>query len=183
MKRIPTLFAALALVTMVAVAAERESFWIDRSGQRVPETESRRSRDGFGGWLVVTSDQDWQQKWLTPRETTPEFKEAAKLKRGDAAFVLIFFGNPRLGQDNAADVTCDIRVTRPNQTTSIAERNITCFKGTIDTDPMSVFLSAPVIQFTGEPMDPLGKWVVDVTLHDNLREVDVPLRASFELTP
>jgi hypothetical protein len=182
-KRIAKFLGLLVLVPVLADAAERESFWIDRTGKRVPETESRRSKDGFGGWLLVTSDQDWQEKWLTPRDTIPEFKEAAKLKRGDTAFVLIFFGNPRLGSNRAADVTCDVQVTRPNQTTSISERNIECFRGPVGMDPMSVFLSAPVIKFVGEEGDPPGRWVVEVTLHDNLRKVDVPLRASFELVP
>ncbi|HEX2655802.1 MAG TPA: hypothetical protein VHN11_19425 [Xanthobacteraceae bacterium] len=170
-------------MSMAAIAAERDGFWIDRSGKRAPDTESRRSKDGFGGWLLITSDQDWAEKWRTPQSATPEFKEATKLKRGDTAFVLIFFGNPRRGENNVADVSCDIRFTRPNQTTSISQQDIECFRGPIGMDPMSVFLSAPVIKFVGEAGDPLGRWTVEVTLHDKLRKVDIPLRASFDLAP
>jgi hypothetical protein len=183
MKRSAAFFGILVLASMVSLAAARDSFWIDRAGNPIPDTESRRSKEGFGAWLLITSDQNWQEKWNTSRDTTPEFKEATKLKRGDSVFVLILFGNPRVGPNKVADVTCDIRVTRPNQTTSISERNVDCYKGPIRMDPMSIFLSAPVIKFVGESKDPLGKWVVEVTLHDNLRRVDIPLRAAFQLTP
>jgi len=44
-----------------------------------------------------------------------------------------------------------------------------------------MYLSEPVIAFVGDPGDPAGEWVVRVTLKDNNRKVEVPLRASFFL--
>ena len=132
---------------------------------------------------MVTADQDWRSKWNSPRAETPRFSVTDSPRLGQKVFVLIFFGNPKLDNNRVADITCDIRLTGPNDTVPVDVHNVDCFKGQISMDPMSIFVSAPVIEFKGEPADPLGKRVVEVVLRDNNRKVEVPLRTEFELKP
>jgi hypothetical protein len=174
---------SLFVAASAAVAAESPGFWVDSDGKAAVDTPDRRSVEGFGGWLLVTSDQDWRTKWNTPRATTPKFTVTDSPRRGQKVFVLIFFGNPKLDINRAANVTCDIRLTGPNDTVPVDVRDIDCFKGPISMDPESIFVSAPVIEFIGEPEDPLGQRVVEVVLRDNHRKVEVPLRTVFELKP
>jgi hypothetical protein len=177
------LIALLLVATSTAIAAEAQSFWLDADGKAAVDTPDRRSVEGFGGWLLITSDQDWRTKWNTPRETAPKFNTTDSPRRGQKVFVLIFVGNPKLDIDRTADVTCDIRLTGPNGTVPIDVRNMDCFKGPVSMDPRNIFVSAPVIEFLGEPGDPLGNRVLEVVLRDNNRKVEVPLRKEFELKP
>jgi hypothetical protein len=167
----------LGFMSLIGVCQEG---WIDHAGRTVKDTDARKTQDGFGGWIVVTSDADWRAKWNTSPSTIPRIAEAKAVERGQKVFVLIFFWNPII-KNGKADVTCDIDVTRPDGTNSIHQLGATCFSGLIKEDPHDVFLSVPVIQFTGEPRDPPGVWVVDVRLRDNARASNLPLKTSFKL--
>lgn len=171
--------AVLALVSGMASAAEMG--WRNRDGSPVEDTPSQKSVNGFGGWLVVTPDADWEEKWNTPRENTPSFNTADDVHRGETLTILIFFANPRLDDQRHMKVTCDLCVTRPNKTFSINESGVTCAEGVIDGDPANLYLSNMVVKFVGEPKDPPGTWLVEVTLHDANAEIAVPLQTTFEL--
>ncbi len=183
MKFFTRLVVLLLATTATAIAAEGQSFWRDSDGKAAPDTPDRRSIEGFGGWLLVTSDQDWRAKWNSPRETVPKFSATDSPRRGQKIFVLIFLGNPKLDANRSANVTCDIRLTGPDSSVPVDAKNVDCFKESVSMDPMSIFVSAPVIEFIGEPGDPLGLRVVEVVLRDNNRKVEIPLRTSFELKP
>jgi hypothetical protein len=168
------------LATFAAVASAEEPLRKDEHGNPAPNTEFRNATNGFGGWLVVTPDSDWQAKWETSPETVPRFNTAETVKRGGELFILIFFSNPKLSDNQTADVTCDIDVTRADGSSSIHQIDAVCFRGELKT-PSRIYLSAPIIRFIGEPKDPAGKWVVRVTLKDNVRHVSLPLKTSFML--
>ncbi|HYA37032.1 MAG TPA: hypothetical protein VEI74_01995 [Candidatus Methylomirabilis sp.] len=155
------LFIAIFLSSCVACAQEG---WRDEHGHAIPDTDARKSIGGFGGWVLVTSDADWRAKWETPSNTVPRFTEAKNVSRGNRVFVLTFFVNPRLNSAGEANVTCDIDVTRPDGTTSIHQVDAVCFKGVLKIDPHYTYLSAPVMEFVGDPGDPAGEWLVRVTL-------------------
>jgi hypothetical protein len=155
--------------------------WKDTNGKPAPNTEFRKSVKGFGGWLLVTPDQDWEEKWNTPSVVTPRFNEADTVKMGGRIFVLIFFANPALGPDGTATVLCDLEVERPNKTYSVQQKDVDCYKGPLSGPAQSVYLSFPVIGFVGEAGDPPGRWIVRVTLKDKHRGVEVPLRTHFVL--
>ncbi|GLQ47830.1 hypothetical protein GCM10007862_28810 [Dyella lipolytica] len=174
------LILLIALATL-AIPAFGQEGWKDQGGHLTQNTESRNSVDEFGGWLVVTSDADWNAKWQTPSDTVPHFTEAKTVARGKEIFVLILFANPLLDSNGGANVTCDLDVTRPDGTSSIHQVGAVCFQGKIKEAPTHLFLSTPVIGFRGDPDDPSGKWVVRVTLKDNVRGAVVPLQSSFVL--
>lgn len=183
MKTTLRLVVLLLGAASAAIAAESPGFWFDADGKAAADTPDRRSVEGFGGWLLVTPDQDWRAKWSAPRGQPPSFTATDSPRRGQKVFVLIFFGNPKLDGNRAAHITCDIRLAGPGGVVSVDAHDVDCFKGTISMDPMSIFVSAPVIEFMGEADDPLGQWVVDVVLRDKHRKVEVPLRTVFELKP
>ena len=178
--RIPVVICIGVLFVSLSLVGKCQEGWKDQTQRMVDDTDARKSKDGFGGWVVVTSDADWRMKWQSSPETVPSFTEAKAVKRGQSVFVLIFFSNPLIA-NGMADVTCDIDVTRPDGTSSIHQPGATCFGGRLEEDPHHVFLSGPVIQFIGEPRDPAGDWIVKVLLRDTARNVALPLKASFNL--
>ena len=158
-----------------------ESVWKDEQGRPAPDTEFRKSKDGFGGWVIVTPDADWREKWETSPETIPRFNTADKVERGNKVTILIFFLNPAVDAKKDVDVTCDIQSIRPDGSVSINERDLPCLKGELKGSPSNIRLAAPVIKFVAEPTDLAGKWIVKVTLRDNQRHVELPLKTSFTL--
>jgi hypothetical protein len=172
---------ALLLLTLWSVALAQSSFWKDERGNPTGETESRRSKNDFAGWLLVTSDQDWQERWEKPTGPAPSFTEAKTATVGERLFTLIIFGNPELDTNRSASIRCDIRVTRPNGTRSIDAKDIVCFSGRIDGNPGALFLSQPIIAYVGEPKDPKGEWIVEVRLQDVIRKTHLDLKTSFNL--
>jgi hypothetical protein len=155
--------------------------WKDPQGKVVPDTDDRKSVNGFGAWVLVTADSDWATKWNTPSDVVPHFTDVKSLARGQHAFVLIFFANPSVSRSGEADITCDIDVTRPNGTQSAHVVDQPCFKRVIRGKLYSTRLCAPYLDFVGDPNDPSGRWVVRVAVKDNQRHATVRLKTSFIL--
>jgi len=177
------LFVALTeqrpIVLRLAPQSSAEG-WHDEKGNPEASTDDRKSVGGFGGWVLVTSDSNWKEKWETPSSTTPHFTTIKNVQRGKQIFVLTFFANPQLTAEGKARVTCDIDVIRPDGTPSTHQEDVICFDGTLK-DPRLTYLSGPVIGFVGDPGDPSGKWLVRIRLKDDVRHVALSLKTSFEL--
>ncbi|NOQ80997.1 MAG: hypothetical protein GQ548_00550 [Methylophaga sp.] len=158
-----------------------EEGWLAKDGSRVKETDNMKSVKGFGGSLLVTPDEDWEEKWNTPSHTTPYFREASTVKYGQKLSILTFFTNPMLDQIGNIHLSCGIKVTRPDGTTSFDQKNIECLKGPFHSDPHSVFLSPVVIHYSGDEGDPAGEWNVEIYITDENRDATVHLKSSFTL--
>ena len=170
---------SLLLTSLLPLAATAQDGWRSMDGTPIPESESRKSRNGFSATLIVTPDQDWQEKWNTPPETIPHFSEADEVHAGEELFILTFLSNPGMDGSRSTDVTCDFAVTRPDGSRSIAETDLPCFRTTLQGDPHNVYLSGAALTYIAEPDDPRGTWTVDVVIKDHHRAVDLPLRTSF----
>ena len=165
----------------VATATAQDFGWRDSDGKPVPDTEFRKTSKDFAGMVLTTSDPDWEAKWNTPEHETPSFTEATKVRVGETVFTLIFLVNPKVSANGEVDVRCDLKVTRPNGTLSIDEKEVECMKGPLPGNPFNMRLAAPVLGFVGEDTDPVGTWQVDVTLRDVPRGVTLSLHTTFEL--
>jgi hypothetical protein len=173
--------ACLTCLLLGSFAHAAENAWTDESGKPAPDTEFRKTKQDFGGWLVVTPDRDWEKKWQTPPETTPKFTTSDTVTKGQELTMLILFVNPAVDRDGNADVTCDLQSIRPDGSLSINEKGVVCFRGKLQGDPRNIRLALPVIKYVGEAKDLPGKWTIRVTLIDNQRRVRLPLKTSFTL--
>jgi hypothetical protein len=178
---------SFTFVFMVALACgvggASESVWKDGSGKALPDVPSRKSVSDFGGWLIVTPDADWEAKWKTPREVTPEFTTADEVHLGETLTILIFYVGPRASDDGKINIRCDLEVTRPDGSASIDEKGLACGSGVLAGPASDLRLSELVVQYVGEPGDPLGLWTVAVTLRDANAGKSVSLRTEFTLKP
>jgi hypothetical protein len=169
-------------VLLVALSAHaQEGVWLGESRDALPDTEYRKSESGFGGALLVTSDLDWHEKWNTSPETIPHFNQASDVRLGERLVILTFFVNPMTTSGDVARVLCAVRVTRPDSTRSVDLKDFPCLAGRLQGDPNHVRLAPTVLNFVGEPEDPLGTWVVEVALTDAVRDTELRLRTSFVL--
>lgn len=173
---IPILYLLLA-----SPAQAQSGFWRDQSGKPVPETESMKSKSDFAGSLLATIDEDWEKKWNTPPETKPNFNKAKIVPYGKKVFILTFFVNPLIDASGNVNVKCDLKISDPKGKVSLEQKSMVCFSGQLAGSPYNLYLSAPVIVFSGDPGDPPGIWVVNVNLRDENRNVALPLRTTFQL--
>lgn len=155
--------------------------WISRDGKPVPNSASMKTINGFGGWLVVTPDADWEAKWNTSPETVPRFSAASEIRYGETVTILTFFINPETNAAGDLQILCDIKVTRPDGNTPIDARDVNCASGKLQGKPHYIRLSSAVIRFVGEDGDPPGKWQVEVNLTDKIRGTTIPLKTHFTL--
>ncbi len=139
------------------------------------------SADGFVGMLMITPDADWEAKWKTPSANIPRFTTTQEVGRGGKVYILTFISNPKLDASGHANVLCDLDVIRPDGSFSQHEKDLPCYQGKYPAPSTSLALTALVVEFTGDPGDPAGKWNVKVRLRDTTRHVEVPLETWFEL--
>ena len=156
--------------------------WVTKDGKPVPNTDNMKSIKGFGGWLIITPDKNWAEKWETPSDTTPYFSEAQTVEYGEQLTILTFYINPLKDKSGHVNIVCGIKITRPNKTTSIDNQNIQCINGEFKGNPRSVYLSPVVIKYSGDAGDPTGDWLVEVVLTDKNRGARVELKSKFTLT-
>jgi hypothetical protein len=180
-KRMHIVWCAIASLSIFPLAAAQEFGWRGSDGKFTPDTDARKTSKGFAGWLLTTSDPDWESKWNTPEQETPSFVEAGTVRKGETVYTLIFLVNPKTDAKGEVNVRCDLKVTRPNGTLSIDEKDVECMKGAIQGSPFNLRLAGPVLGFVGEAADPIGVWRVDVTLRDVPRDATMDLHTSFEL--
>jgi ABC-type amino acid transport substrate-binding protein len=178
----PWVLLAASLFAASACASEPASSWKDlRSGQPVADTESRRAKDGFGGSLLVVTDADWEAKWNTPTSTVPTFNPARDIGKGQRVFALVFFANALPDSRGAVDVGCDIDILKPDGSSALHQAGLACWQGAVLGAPTNTYLSRPVVEFSGDPPDPVGDWVLRVTLTDKVRHTTLALKTSFHL--
>ncbi len=139
------------------------------------------SLNGFGGWLVVTPDPDWEQKRDTPPQTVPHFDIASEVRYRETLTILTFFINPVLDFRGEMSIRCDMQIVRPDASFSIDATGLDCTKGSISGDPRNIRLTSAIIEFIGEAGDQPGEWLIDINLYDENRDTKIPLKSSLRL--
>jgi hypothetical protein len=155
--------------------------WVLPDGTPAPNTDSQKSIEGFGGWLLVTPDKDWEQKWNTPAEITPSFSVAEEVEIGEELTILPFYVNPKLNDDKSLNILCDVSVQKPDGSYTFNEKGIVCATGIFQGDLNNVLLASTIVKYIAEDGDLFGEWIVRFKFTDTLRNISVPLKTSFTL--
>jgi len=172
---------AAVLPLIVITASAQSSVWRDESGKPATETESMKSQNNFAGAILLTTDEDWLEKWNTPPENKPHYNKADVVPYGKKVFTMIFFSNPLLNGEGTANVKCGLKISEPSGKVSFEQQDMVCYAGKLAGNLHHLYLGGPVVAFSGDPGDPSGTWSVDVTLSDENRHVTLPLHSTFEL--
>ena len=107
----------------------QDTGWKDSQGHRASNSDARKSVNGVGAWLVVTSDDNWKEKWETPADSVPQFTEAHTVVLGGRLRVLTFISNPGRDKDGKAQVTCDFSMQKPDGSYSVQKQDVDCLSG------------------------------------------------------
>ena len=171
----------LFLLLLAFTASAGDLNYLGKDKESWPQTEFRKTENDFGAWLIVTPDLDWEEKWDTPPDTVPSFREAKVIKRGEQIVILTFFANPKADSKNETNVICSLKVTNPDGKNTADAPNIPCSYGKLQGNPNNIRMSPAAIQFTGDENDPFGIWTVNVIVNDINRKTVLNLQTKFEL--
>ena len=147
----------------------------------VAESEAVQVKGDFAGSLVVTTDADWKTKWDASGGALPSFAKAGVVAYKKSVFVLTLFANPKLDAKGQANLRRDFKITNPLGKVQLSRPNLLCHTGRLVANNFGVYLSEPVIAFSGDPGDAPGIWLVEVKLRDVVRASELLMRSSFEL--
>ena len=177
------IFFLVAAILWSFTVVPAQAQWVDKNGVQAADAPERKTVDGFGGWLMVTPDADWKEKWSTPRESTPVFSPAEKMSIGDRVTVLSFFSNPALNAEGKTDVVMHITITLPDGEVAVDQGGV-CHAAALNPQRLrDIYLCAQVVQIGFDPTDAPGPWVVKVVVRDNVSKRSVALTRGFTLLP
>ena len=155
--------------------------WIDQYGYPLPNSEDQKTIAGFSGWLLITSDQDWKEKFDTEESVLPQFTTVNEIGLGEKITILTLYKNPQTNANNTINLTCDLRITRPDGTLSYDETDLECASEELIGPAENIRRTYLVIDFIAELTDPYGFWTIEVILRDENAKIAIPLKKSFEL--
>lgn len=173
------LFLVASLCVAAAAFAAQPNTGKKAAGEHAPEAEWRQMRDGFGAAVVVTSDPEWKHKWGDPASKLPRIEQADSLRVGEKVWALLFLTNPSADTAGNVDVTCDLRMVRPNGKVTVHRDLRALHRKTVPVP--RTYLSEFVLTMVGEENDPVGEWVVEFTVHDKIRGVAIPVKGRYTL--
>ena len=164
----------LALLPAVALAG-----WINRQGESLPDSDSRKAVGDFGAELIFVRDENQLfKRWATPSETV-DVKTIDTVKVGEAINAFVVFSGCKADTNGNCSVAMRFRVIQPDG------------KIYADTPPMEVWenkpaprrkalqLSVQYLKVRIEPNDQLGRYVVYAQVRDNNTEKVLQLQSPF----
>ncbi len=164
----------LAFIPAIAIAG-----WINKSGEQLPDSDSRKANGDFGAQLILVSDEDELfSRWAIPSNTV-DLNTANKVKVNGAINAIIIFSGCKPDENGNCSVSMRFRVLQPDG------------KIYADTPPMEVWhdkpaphgksleLSVQYLKMVIEPKDQLGKYTVFAQVRDNHTDSVLQLQAPY----
>ena len=140
-------------------------------------TDNVRSSGNFGAQLWLTADGDFFQNWRKPQ--TPEIDPVRIALRGQPIYTIIIFYGEATTPAGLGNVTYDITALRPDGSIYNRRDALIGFQNLAPTDNRELQLGRNYLNVNIGPDDPAGLYTVNVTIHDNVSQVSLPLKQTF----
>lgn len=177
-----SLLCLLAVLFATSVFAEDASAW-RKDGSPVAATPNAKSKKGFGAQLFLTQNAQFFEDWNKPGTPNLITLKDNKALRNVPLFTVIFFVDPGTDAKGIVDVTYDIIIRKPDGSIYGEQKNAVGLKGKFDVPPHQIQLARERMGIQLDHQDPHGAYKVDLTVHDHIKKVDLPLKATFEVAP
>jgi hypothetical protein len=172
-----TLLLFVVLVSMNAVAAEPPSLW-RQDGKPSADTDSMKSKDGFGAQLFLIEDKEFFDNWNKPE--TPHLTPVVEARRNVPVYSVIIFAEPGIDKDGKAKVTCHVTARTPDgKVYGEGDLNGWEDKYTVGSHALQLINGRMAIRI--ETDDPAGTYTVEATIRDKEKKVELPLKMTFKV--
>jgi hypothetical protein len=172
----------ITVLLCLSLPAEDSHGW-RKNGKAIADTPNVKSKKGFGAQLFLTESAQFFEDWNKPE--TPKLKDLkdGKARRNVPIFTAILFADPGMDTNGSVDVTCDITVRKPDGNIYGEEKDVVGWKGKYSVPTHNLQLAQGRMGIRIEPQDPSGNYTVEVTVHDHIKKVKLPLKATFAIAP
>lgn len=165
--------ASLTFLLVLFVALPGFAQW-SRDGKPQPDSDDRKSLNGFGAnLLVLKNPRDVIKEWQKPE--TPHFDPANNVKRGEAIGVFVFFAGCKKDRQGNCNTEVDYTVYKPDGSLYAERKAQTLWKEEAPPPPI-IQMGRAILAFAAGQTDPLGEYKVKAKVSD------LTAGTSFELT-
>src|SRR5690242_13109202 len=102
--------AILGLCVGIA-SADAPEFWKE-DGKAVRDTDSKKTKDGFGAWLFLTEDKKFFDDWYKPE--TPHLSPTNMARRNVPVFASVIFAGAGNDGEGRTDVIYHLTIRKPD---------------------------------------------------------------------
>ena len=143
----------------------------------VSNTDNIRASGNFGAQLWLTENADFFQNWRKP--DAPTINPVQIAQRGQAIYTVVIFYGEASTPSGQGNVSYDVSVLRPDGTSYDKRDAMIGFQNLAPADNRELQLGRNYLNITIGADDPAGLYTVNVTVHDNVSKVDLPLKQTF----
>jgi len=145
-----------------------------------PEKPNIKSSGGFGAQLWLTDDPDFYKNWNKP---TPGYKlrTVNNALRGKPIFPVVIFAGPGTNEKNLCDVIVSIVVKTPDGKIYGELPNGNCWQNLPPPPEGNLQISNASMGIVIEEKDPSGRYTVEATVKDKVKNVELYLKQYFDV--
>ncbi|ASP32867.1 hypothetical protein [Labrenzia sp. VG12] len=144
------------------------------------EPSATRSEQGFDVFAFVTVDTNWQEKWQTPRSTTPIFDTRSNVSPGQTITLLILFRGAEMNE-KGINLACDVKIIAPDGAVLGELPPTPCGQGKVPNPKTDFYMATRNVEILLTDDFPRGPLVFLVGVKDNLRDVHLPLALAVNV--
>lgn len=153
--------------------------WINKQGEKLPETESRKSTGEFGAQLIFVGDENQLfKRWATPSDTV-DVKTIDSVKVNGEVNAFVIFSGCKADNKGNCSVEMRFRVIQPDGKVYAETPSMEVWDGKPAPRGKSLELSVQYLKVRIEPNDQLGQYVVYAQVRDNNTGVVLQLQSPF----
>ncbi|MEY2407841.1 MAG: hypothetical protein QOF48_511 [Verrucomicrobiota bacterium] len=165
---------------MVCLAGHAEDFVWRKDGKPIADTDSQKTRDGFGALLLLIDDKKFFDDWKKP--DPPRLRTITNATRILPVHTTVIFAGAGRNADGEVHVTCDVTIRKPDGSVYGAQKGLVATRGRQTLSPTMLQLARDRLVVRIEPHDPAGTYTVEVTVKDNVKKVDLRLKERFTVS-
>lgn len=167
------------VLLVLTLSLSSHAGWINKSGEALPETESRKAAGDCGAHMVlVADDQQMFKVWGTASETVNVQTIDTVAVNGQVNAFIVFSGC-KANSSGLCDVTVQFRVYQPNGKVYAGTPPMEVWQRKCPPPGKSLELSVQYLKVVIEPSDLLGTYVVSANVKDNISGALLQLSAPF----
>lgn len=173
------IFAWLLLLTLSSTAS---AGWINKQGDRLPDSEDRKAIGDFGAQLVfVTDEQALFKTWATPSETVDlKTVESVTINQPISAFVI--FSGCKPSAKGLCNVSMRFRVIQPDGEVYSETPAMEVWQNKPAPHARALELSVQYLKIVVEPHEQRGRYTIQVQVRDDNTGSVVSLQKAFRAT-
>lgn len=155
----------LSVVALLAFTSAHAQ-WIDKQGNRLANTDDRKSRGSFGAEIVFTTDAEvLEERWRTPSETV-NIDSVDHVRVNEPIYAFVVFSGCKPSVAGKCNVSMSFRVLRPDGKVYANTPSMEVWQDKPAPPGRALALSVQYLRVRIEPHEQQGRYTVEVQVHD-----------------